>query len=308
MPRDYVQLHTGALDSDRVAQLDDFAYRVWINSLIACDFAGRLDARAERLRSALFPLGTEKRTAQIQDAIQRLVDAGLVMRYEANGRPFLQLTRQRACGNAQNAECPWVDGSHRITYVERPTRDGPRQFVASSLPHQDPIATPSVPHRDPIKTPSRPHSDGVGDIEREKERENESDMESDMDMDKEKENISCPEPQAASGPPALLSFPVKANHGNPWHFTAEHCKRLQDAFSGIDIMAEARKSLSWLEAHSDRQKTPKGMPKFLHGWMTRANDSGRAAKVDDTPDIFAASRQEVSVEEARRILGHGEAA
>jgi hypothetical protein len=51
------------------------------------------------------------------------------------------------------------------------------------------------------------------------------------------------------------------------------------------------------------------MPTFLQSWIERSCNSGKAVTLsDDTPDIFAASRQEVSVEEARRILGHGDAA
>jgi len=293
MPREYVQLHVGALDSDRVAGLNDFAHRVWINSLIACDFAGRLDARPERLRSALFPLGTDRRTADIAAAVESLVKVGLALRYEVDGKPFLQLTRQRACGNAQSADHPWMDGSFGITYVELPAKGGPTRFVASSMPSPaDGVAMGSAWGRDGVAMGSDPMPYTKSKTKRETNNES------------KKEKNSCPEPQAASGPPAtLIRFPVKANHGNPWDFTEEHCQRLQDAFPGIDIVAEARKSLSWLEAHSDRRKTATGMPTFLHSWMTRSNDSGKAAFLSDEPDIFARATAEVSEDEARRLLG-----
>jgi hypothetical protein len=139
-----------------VVHLSDFAFRVWINALIASDFAGRLDARPERLRSALFPSGTEKRTGQILEAIDELIQTGLAGKYEWRGKPFLQLTRQRACGNAQNAEHPWTDGSFRIEYVNRETAAGETRFVRTSM------AFDKSPPSDPITTPSTWGSDQVG--------------------------------------------------------------------------------------------------------------------------------------------------
>ena len=35
---------------------------------------------------------------------------------------------------------------------------------------------------------------------------------------------------------------------------------------------EARKALAWLQANPGRRKTPRGMPRFLFGWMERTQN------------------------------------
>jgi hypothetical protein len=298
-------------DSDAVNTLSADAERLFTRLIMKADDYGLFTANPTLIRTSCFPMLVDSvRNDAIARWLKELAKAQLIVIYEADGKQFLcirwfdqRLKYSVAKHPAPPAELvpEFPESGRKLNRVCRNASDTSGNFRELPGTSGKSAQTSGNFRELPGSRPTLPGTSGNFPLEVEVEVEVEREVE-------EEEKEDCPEPQAASGPPALLSFPVKANHGNPWHFTTEHCKRLQDAFSGIDIMAEARKSLSWLEAHSDRRKTAKGMPTFLHSWMTRANDSGRAAKVDDTPDIFAASRQEVSVEEARRILGHGEAA
>lgn len=65
---------------------ETFFYRLMVN----CDDYGRMDARPKVLSSKLFPL-RDIRINQITDALRALSSAELVVLYEENGHPFLQM-------------------------------------------------------------------------------------------------------------------------------------------------------------------------------------------------------------------------
>ena len=59
--------------------------------IVQCDDFGRMDGRVLVLKSRLFPLREDVDTAMLQTAIQRLAQADLVVLYERDGFPYLQL-------------------------------------------------------------------------------------------------------------------------------------------------------------------------------------------------------------------------
>jgi hypothetical protein len=135
-------LRDGFVDSEPVNALTDWAHRVYSNLLVKSDDAGRYDGRVAVLRSHLFPLGTSRRIEDFNKALKEMESPKdeddnplypLVIRYECNGNPYLQLTKWQRCGKAIQSRYPWRDGSFTITYVERETRDGPKDFVSTSL-------------------------------------------------------------------------------------------------------------------------------------------------------------------------------
>ena len=72
---------------DRLSAFQEtFFYRLMVN----CDDYGRMDARPKILSARLFPL-KEVRSNQIEDALRALTSAELVILYEVDGKPFLQM-------------------------------------------------------------------------------------------------------------------------------------------------------------------------------------------------------------------------
>lgn len=97
---------------------------------------------------------------------------------------------------------------------------------------------------------------------------------------------SDPDPSSESGSgdrgcdePPLLTFPVTGGRpGAPreWNFRKGNFASLTEAFPALDVMAEARKALAWVNSNPRQKKTADGMPRFLFNWMGRAQNNGGA--------------------------------
>lgn len=97
----------------------------------------------------------------------------------------------------------------------------------------------------------------------------------DLDLEGSSTPLAATEPDDAS--PILLEFPTVGTSGGTWRLRRRQVDEWQDAFPALDVTAEMRKALAWVNTHSDRRKTPRGMPKFLFGWLSRSNDRGPAS-------------------------------
>lgn len=92
--------------------------------------------------------------------------------------------------------------------------------------------------------------------------------------------------EAAPSPPAdvVLEFPVTGNKNSPaWWLTKSKVAEYCESFPGLDVEAEARKSLQWLRDNPTKRKTARGMPSFLNRWLSQAQNSGRAAQSQRSP-------------------------
>ena len=76
--------------SDNLDKLSNFQENVFYRLIVNCDDYGRMDARPRILVSRLYPL-RDIREAQINDALQALSSAGLVILYSVGGKPFVQM-------------------------------------------------------------------------------------------------------------------------------------------------------------------------------------------------------------------------
>src|SRR5690606_16100814 len=110
----------------------------------------RYDGRPQMVASRLYPLRDNLRAKDVEAVLEKLEGAGLLMRYEYAGKPFLQLTKWQRCGKTKNSKFPWKDGGFVIEFTQRETRDGEKEFVTTSLPHADPMPTPCRPHADGV--------------------------------------------------------------------------------------------------------------------------------------------------------------
>lgn len=106
-----------------------------------------------------------------------------------------------------------------------------------------------------------------------------TDRQTDKQTDKQKEDCAEPpkKPAASAPPPAdsLLEFTTIGNGPCLWHLTRAQVEKWAIAFPGVDVLAEARKALAWLDAHPTRRKTARGMPGMLVRWLTREQNESR---------------------------------
>lgn len=82
---------------------------------------------------------------------------------------------------------------------------------------------------------------------------------------------------SGSGPaadePVVLEYPCQGPQPR-WSLTEAQVTRWAELYPGLDVLAECRRALAWLEASPGRRKTARGMPRMLAGWLSRAADRG----------------------------------
>lgn len=135
----------GFLDSEAINGLEPFTECIFHRLLIVSDDAGRFDGRALIVASRCYPLKDSIRAKDVESHLLKLEQAGLLISYEWAGKPFLQLTKWQKAGKSLTSKFPWKDGSFSIKYAQAETRDGVKEFVTTSLPHEHPMSTPSLP-------------------------------------------------------------------------------------------------------------------------------------------------------------------
>ena len=77
--------------SDSIDMLSPFEEVCFYRLLVNCDDFGRFDARPKVVSARLFPL-REIAIEDIESALQALVRAGLILLYESDGKPYLQVS------------------------------------------------------------------------------------------------------------------------------------------------------------------------------------------------------------------------
>ncbi len=117
-----------------------------------------------------------------------------------------------------------------------------------------------------------------------------TDTDTDADVDtKIKNPLSTEGSSEPVGTPAsepLIVFPVVGKGSKTWGFDEANLAELRDAYPSLDVLAEARKALAWVQANPSKRKTAKGMKSFLCGWMGRTQNRG--INKPETPEERAA--------------------
>lgn len=69
----------------------------------------------------------------------------------------------------------------------------------------------------------------------------------------------------------ILQYPTR---GDPpyWLLSEPFLARLERLYPNVDVMAECRQALAWLEARPDRRPPASDMPAFIVGWLNREID------------------------------------
>ena len=73
-----------------------------------------------------------------------------------------------------------------------------------------------------------------------------------------------------------MEFPTDGKPSS-WQLRKSQATEWKQLFPHLDLKAECRAALAWIKASPERRKTATGMPRFLVGWFTKAQNSGRRA-------------------------------
>lgn len=64
---------------------------------------------------------------------------------------------------------------------------------------------------------------------------------------------------------------------------SEDVEKYRKLYPAVNIDQEFRKMIGWLDSHPQNRKTPRGIGKFINGWLCRAQDSARPAAAQKEP-------------------------
>lgn len=88
-----------------------------------------------------------------------------------------------------------------------------------------------------------------------------------------KNSDSAEAEELAEKEPVVASFLL--NDKTEYDVTLSQVQRYQELYPGIDCMQELRKIVGWCENNPANRKTRKGAPRFVNGWLARAQDKAR---------------------------------
>lgn len=108
-------------ESETIAKLSDFEFRLWISLIVLVDDAGRGDARPAIIKGKAFPLRSRVTEKDIVDALHGLAAKGCVSLYESDGKPYFWFP---TWGQHQRLD------RAKPKYPEPPMIDNPPQVAA----------------------------------------------------------------------------------------------------------------------------------------------------------------------------------
>lgn len=126
--------------SEKISQLSDFQFRLWVGLITYVDDFGRGDARPAMIKGSIFPLRARVTEKDIKAALLALAGAGCVGLYEVDGKPYLyfpnweqhqriQTKKPKYPGPEEatgtHGESPWATVSHRESPPESESNTNP---------------------------------------------------------------------------------------------------------------------------------------------------------------------------------------
>lgn len=130
--------------SEKIQQLSDFQFRLWVGLITYVDDYGRGDARPAMIKGAVFPLRDRVTVKDIKSALLALAGAGCVGLYEVDGKPYLYFPNWEQHQRIQTKK-PKYPGPDEATgsYGESPCvtvdhRESPPESESNTNPNTNP--------------------------------------------------------------------------------------------------------------------------------------------------------------------------
>ena len=266
-------LREGILDSDAVCSLS-FPAEVFYRRLMSVvDDFGRFDGRAAVLKSRLYPLqGDKVREADIPRWIAECEKAGLIVLYTVATKPYILF---RKLGVPRAKESKWPAPPEGLNSWDIGSGEVPcESLFADENRCEQPHTNESRRQHTPADAP---YSDSG------------SDTSSDAGTGSKKSGVPPPV--------VIVTFPTDGNPGE-WHLTESHVSEWHGLYPSLDILAECRKALAWVQSKASNRKTAGGMKRFLVGWLNRATERGGSRP---QPQTFAKPQAETPLERMQRL-------
>lgn len=93
-----------------------------------------------------------------------------------------------------------------------------------------------------------------------------------IEKDKEIDITLCSEVETSKqDEDVFISLPLVTGSGS-FDVTYTYLNSLRQLYPAIDIEQELRKMCGWLDSNPNNRKTPRGIKRFITGWLSRAQD------------------------------------
>ena len=142
--------------SDTIDGLSWFEEVLFYRLMVNVDDYGRFDARTAILKARLFPLKSSVTEKQIEQAIVRMNETGILIAYTVSGKPYLQLSTWAKHQSIRNKRSKYPSADERD---DEPLESNCNQLqsTASKCP-RNPIQSESNPNPNPNPTPAQQES------------------------------------------------------------------------------------------------------------------------------------------------------
>ena len=77
-------------------------------------------------------------------------------------------------------------------------------------------------------------------------------------------------------------------NGDDFLVTKDYVKELKELYPAVDVEQALRNMRGWLDANPRNRKTPRGIKRFITGWISREQD--KAPRVSDKPKPVSQNR------------------
>lgn len=110
----------------------------------------------------------------------------------------------------------------------------------------------------------------------------EKEIEKEIEKDKEKDNKNISLELKDSKQNTFISLPLVTGSGN-YDVTFNYLNSLRELFPALDVEQEFRSMAAWLDSHPRNRKTPRGIKRFITGWLERSQNSMPASRTPQAP-------------------------
>lgn len=115
MPTRY--LKPGVRDSDSIESLSPNAEILYYRLIVTVDDFGRYDARSSMVKAACFPIREAMTASKIDGLLKELVDRGLIVVYQVDSKPYLQLCKWDNVPRAKESKYPALESNGEQMYA-----------------------------------------------------------------------------------------------------------------------------------------------------------------------------------------------
>lgn len=224
-------------DSEKLAALSDFEFRLWVGLITQADDAGRGDARPAYIKGHVFPFRERVTTKDIDAALHALAAGSCVTLYTVGGRPYYSFPSWAKHQRIRDCK-PKYPGPEDADLRQSAADCGDLPQAAADCGGLRPESNPN-----PIQSESKSNPKKVG-----------------------------AEPQAASTPPPAIFLPL--NDGTEYPVSREQCHEWAGLYPAVDVIQQLRQMRAWLIANPRKKKTKSGINRFIVTWLSKEQDRG----------------------------------